>query len=265
MRCDEIIAVLRELAPEQIACGWDNPGLLAGRSDKEVRTIYLALDATDQVIEDAVLQGADMLVTHHPLIFKAIKKINDQDFIGRRVLRMIRADLSYYAMHTNFDCAPGCMADLAAGRLGLTDCRILEPAGELEGEPYGIGKIGTLAPARTLRELAVLVKEAFGLPFVLVYGDLESDRCLTGCAVSPGSGGSMVEAAIGLGAQVLVTGDIGHHQGIDSLARGMAVIDAGHYGLEHIFMEFMETYLREKLGGTVTIRKAPAAFPAAVI
>ena len=248
MRCDEVIAVLKELAPEQLACDWDNPGLLAGRSDKEVKTIYLALDATDQVIEDAVSAGADLLVTHHPLIFKAMKKINDQDFIGRRVLRMIQADLSCYAMHTNFDSAPGCMADLAAGRLGLTECQVLEPEGELEGSVYGIGKAGKL-----------------GLPFVLVYGDLESDLLLTDCAVSPGSGGSMIEAALGLKAQVLVTGDIGHHQGIDSLARGMAVIDAGHYGLEHIFMDFMESYLNERLGGRVKIRKAPAAFPAAVV
>ena len=75
----------------------------------------------------------------------------------------------------------------------------------------------------------------------------------------------MIEAALVLKAQVLVTGDIGHHQGIDSLARGMAVIDAGHYGLEHIFMDFMESYLNERLGGRVKIRKAPAAFPAAVV
>ena len=142
MRCDEVIAVLKELAPEQLACDWDNPGLLAGRSDKEVKTIYLALDATDQVIEDAVAAGADLLVIHHPLIFKAMKKINDQDFIGRRVLRMIQADLSCYAMHTNFDSAPGCMADLAAGRLGFTECQVLEPEGELEGSVYGIGKAG---------------------------------------------------------------------------------------------------------------------------
>ena len=168
-------------------------------------------------------------------------------------------------MHTNFDSAPGCMAVLAAGRLGLTECQVLEPEGELEGSVYGIGKAGKLAVPLTLRELAAKVKEAFGLPFVLVYGDLELDLFLTDCAVSPGSGGSMIEAALGLKAQVLVTGDIGHHQGIDSLARGMAVIDAGHYGLEHIFMDFMESYLNERLGGRVKIRKAPAAFPAAVV
>ena len=139
MQCSEMIKLLNQLAPEDIALSWDNPGLLAGRSNKEVRTIYLALDADDQVIEDAISQKADMLLTHHPLIFKPVKKISDQDFIGRRILRLIQADISYYAMHTNFDSAPGCMADLAASRLGLTEEKILDQTGEMDGCPCGIG------------------------------------------------------------------------------------------------------------------------------
>ena len=113
MKCSEIMEVCRKLAPEDCACDWDNPGLLAGRSDKEVRKIYIALDATDKVVEAAAASGADMLLTHHPLIFKAIKKVNDQNFITRRLVKLIQEDISYYAMHTNFDAAPGCMADLA--------------------------------------------------------------------------------------------------------------------------------------------------------
>ena len=95
MKCSEIIEVLGRLAPEGCACEWDNPGLLAGRSGKEVRNIYIALDATDQVVEAAIGAGADMLLTHHPLIFKAIKKVNDQDFITRRLVKLIQADISY--------------------------------------------------------------------------------------------------------------------------------------------------------------------------
>ena len=242
MQCSEMIKLLNQLAPEDIALSWDNPGLLAGRSNKEVRTIYLALDADDQVIEDAISQKADMLLTHHPLIFKPVKKINDQDFIGRRILRLIQAS-----------------------RLGLTEEKILEQTGEMDGCPCGIGKTGRLPQAESLKHLAVRVKEAFGIPFVTVYGNLQEDKLLERCAVVPGSGGSMIQAALDEGAQVLITGDIGHHQGIDSLARGMAVIDAGHYGLEHIFMDFMETYLEERLQGQVEIKKAPVTFPSAVI
>ena len=93
MKCSEIIEGLQRLAPESCACDWDNPGLLAGRSDKEVKKIYIALDATDQVVEDAVQWGADMLLTHHPLIFKAIKKVNDGNFITRRLVKLIQADI----------------------------------------------------------------------------------------------------------------------------------------------------------------------------
>ena len=85
MKCRELIEILEELAPVSLACDWDNPGLLAGRSDKEVRTVYLALDATDDVIDNAVECRADMIITHHPLIFKPLKKVNDEDFISRRI------------------------------------------------------------------------------------------------------------------------------------------------------------------------------------
>lgn len=266
MRCDEIIVELEGLAPEFLACSWDNPGLLVGRRDKEVKRIYLALDATDEVIEDAVQSRADMLLTHHPMIFKAVKKINNEDFIGRRIIKLIQNDISYYAMHTNFDSAPGCMADLAAERIGLSkESQVLEPEGDWDGIQYGIGKVGRLAESMTLRQLAKKVKTAFQLPFVTVYGDLGSEEPVRICAVSPGSGGSMIEAALRSGADVLVTGDIGHHEGIDSVARQMAVIDAGHYGLEHIFMDFMEQYLNKQLGEQVQIIKAPMAFPAAVL
>ena len=88
MKCSEVIEILGKLAPESCACDWDNPGLLAGRSDKEVKKIYIALDATDQVVDAAIKAGADMLLTHHPLIFKAIKKVNDQNFITRRLVKI---------------------------------------------------------------------------------------------------------------------------------------------------------------------------------
>ena len=265
MRCEEMIQVLEELAAQSMACSWDNPGLLVGWREKEIKKVYVALDATDQAIEDAVREGADLLLTHHPMIFKPLKKIDDGDFIGRRVIRLIQKGICCYAMHTNFDSAPGCMADLAAGRLGLTHCQILAPEGAKDGAAYGIGRVGTLPGPLTLRQLAQRVKEVFGLPFVTVYGDLGDDRPLLSCAVSPGSGGSMIQAALGWKADVLVTGDIGHHDGIDSVARQMAVIDAGHYGLEHIFVDYMERYLKERLGDQVQVVKAPVVFPAAVL
>jgi len=265
MRCDNIIKKLERLAPVSYACEWDNPGLLAGRREKEVEKVFLALDATDEVIDQAVKRGTDLLITHHPLIFKPMKKINDDDFIGRRVLKLIQNDISYYAMHTNFDIAPGCMADLAAERLKLGDRSVLEPSVEHEGEVYGVGKTGRLPWKMSLEELGAYVKGAFQLPFVTVYGLRELTGPIERVAVSPGAGGSMVKHGIKAGAQVLITGDIGHHDGIDAVANGMAVIDAGHYGLEHLFMDFMEEYLRDEYGEELIVEKMAVSYPEAVL
>lgn len=289
MKCSEILERLEELAPVSMACDWDNPGLLAGRADKEVATVFLALDATDQMVEDAVLAGADLILTHHPLIFKPVKSVTDQDFIGRRLLKMIKHDISYAAMHTNFDAAPGCMADLAADRLGLTGQKPLEVMGRLKDVEYGIGKMGELPEAVTLEALAEQVKKVFGLPFVTVFGLSDGDfpagdfpagdsfgdsfgafgpsvpLTLKRAAICPGSGGSLISEAVRQGAEVYITGDISHHQGIDAVAEGMAVIDAGHYGIEHIFMDFMEQFLTDALHGAVKIKKPAAAFPCRMI
>lgn len=268
MRCGEIIRILEELAPRDYACDWDNPGLLAGRRAKGVRKILVAVDADDEAVELAVQGGADMLLTHHPLIFHPLKQINDGDFIGRRLLTLIGADISYYAMHTNFDIAPGCMGDLAAERLGLSGCAPLEVTGtdlRTGTELVGIGKVGRLPQPMTGAEIAGLVKERFGLPFVTAYGLETAAEPVEYVAISPGSGGSMVAPALKSVARVLVTGDIGHHTGIDAAAQGLAVIDAGHYGVEHIFMDFMAGYLREKLGDEVTVETAPLRFPERVL
>lgn len=184
-------------------------------------------------------------------------------------MKLIQEDISYYAMHTNFDAAPGCMADLAAKRLGLSDCVPLEALGEMDGPEgavsYGIGKSGVLKEEVTVRELAAHVKDVFGLPFALVYGDELMEQKVSRISVCPGAGGSEIEGALAWGAQVLVTGDISHHQGIDAAARNMAIIDGGHYGLERIFIPYMAEFLRKNLGSRVELEQAPPQWPAVIV
>lgn len=266
MKCKDLMEILEELAPKRMACDWDNPGLLAGRQDKEVKKILLTVDVDDKTVEEAVNQGVDMIVSHHPLIFRAMKHVTDEDFIGRRVVKMIQSDISYFAMHTNYDSAPGGMADVVADRLGIVFGAPIEEMGEENGISYGIGKIGVLGAPMNGRVLAKKVKEEFGLPYVTVYGsELWEKEPVKVAAVCPGSGGSTIRAAIEKGAQALITGDIGHHDGIDAEAQGLMIIDAGHYGLEHVFMGHMETYLNERLGEEIEILQMPIAFPSIVI
>ncbi|WP_148409029.1 Nif3-like dinuclear metal center hexameric protein [Murimonas intestini] len=243
MKCGDLIEKLEESFPLSYAAGWDNPGLMAGRREKEVKRVYIGLDATDEVIRDAKEKGADMLLTHHPLLFSPVRKVNTDDFTGRRLVELIQSDISCYAMHTNYDVAM--MAPLASRMLGLRDEEVLDITctNEVTGEPEGFGRTGWLPAPVTLKECCELVKKVFGLEHVILYGDEE--KVVSRAAVSPGSGKSMVQPAIWTGAEVLISGDFGHHEGIDSMMQGLAVIDAGHYGLEHIFISQMEEYMKK--------------------
>lgn len=243
MTCQEIISLLQKQSPEGFACDWDNVGLLVGDFEQEVQRIYIALDVTDETVAEAVEQKADLLLTHHPLIFKGLKKVNTQDFIGRRVWKLIRNNISCYAMHTNFDVKG--MAELAAERMMLTDCQVLDVTCQSEEGIEGIGRVGLLPEEVTLTDCVAQVKRAFAVDTVKVFGDLS--KSVHRVAVSPGSGKSVITCALYAGAEVLITGDIDHHEGIDASSQGLAVIDAGHYGIEKLFIPYMVQYLQTRL------------------
>ena len=235
MLCRDVMNVIEKEYPLNYALSWDNVGLLVGRDDKEVKKIYIALDATDEVIDEAVKNGADMLITHHPMIFSPIKKIHNLDFVGGRILKLIQNDISYYAMHTNFDVKG--MAQLNQECLGLTDCEVLEETAPGEG----IGRVGALEGTMDLKQFAGKVRNDFEIPDVRMYGDPAA--IIHRVAVSSGSGKSMIRGAIEKGADVIVTGDVDYHSAIDAVAQGIAVIDAGHYGTEYGFIAYMRQEL----------------------
>lgn len=243
MKCSEVVACLEKIAPCCFAEKWDNVGLLAGREDKEINKILLALDPTSEVVEEAVSWGADLLITHHPLIFSGIKSVTTGDFIGKRVFNLVFRDVCYYAMHTNFDVMG--MADAVADLLELEKCQVLDVTFQDEISKEGIGRMGELSRTMSLEECAKFVKDKCRLSGVKVFGS--PDKLIDVVALIPGSGKSYIDLAIKKGAQVVVTGDIDHHNGLDAVERGLAVIDAGHYGLEKIFTSYMEEVLRREL------------------
>lgn len=245
MQCREIIEHLEQLSPTSFAEDWDNVGLLAGRYEREVHRIFVALDATDEIVDEAVRREADMLLTHHPLIFHGIKKVSDDDFIGRRIVRLLRYDISYYAMHTNFDVMG--MADAAADEMKLEHRDVLDVTFEDDIAREGIGRIGELPEKMTLFECAQYVKKCFHISNVRMYGDPK--RKIRRMAICPGSGKSVLKTSIERGVDVLITGDIDHHDGIDAVAQGLCIIDASHYGLEKIFIPYMRDYLHREMPG----------------
>ena len=272
----DVYRAINDRSPFSAAQSWDNVGLLVGDEDWEVRRIYVALDATDEVVEKATSWGADLLVTHHPMVFSPMKRIVAGDFIGRRVISLIEHRIAYIAMHTNYDTFG--MADLAADRLGLVDTLPLElveapeyprvwfgvQKGLDEGNPpVGIGKTGMLPKRTTLQAFAEMVKNTFGLSHVRFFG--REDAPVERVAICPGSGKSVISLAQEARADVLVTGDIDHHSGIDAVANGLSIIDAGHYGIEHIFIEDEAAYLREVFSEEVEIRTEPFAEPIQIV
>ena len=241
MICAELIRIFNDIADPSLCSDWDNPGLIVGDSGADIRRILIALDATDEVIDEAVQHQADMILTHHPLIFRGLKKVNDKDFTGRRIIRLIQNGIACFAMHTNFDVS--CMGEEAADRLGLKDAVILQ----YTDEPQGFGRVGDLARPMHVYELCDLVKERFDLEYVKVFGDLQT--LIRRAAIMPGSGASAIDDAVRTGAEVLITGDIDHHEGIDSVEKGLTIIDAGHFGIERIFIDYMKDYIERNTRG----------------
>lgn len=241
MKCREVIDIIENMCPLDAACEWDNPGLIAGDYESQVRSIMVALDATDEVVEAAINQHVDMLLTHHPLIFGKIDKINSNDIIGKRLLKLIHNGINCYAAHTNFDVKA--MASLAASMLGLEAPEVLEVTAVKDGVEEGIGKISDVYESSAMTWIEKL-KASFELTNVIVYGD--TDKIVKRVAISPGSGKGMIEHAAAKKADLLITGDIGHHDGLDAVESGITVVDAGHYGLEYIFIDYMAKFLERE-------------------
>lgn len=241
MKVKELTERLEGYFPASMAEDWDNVGLLVGDDEKEVHHVFLALDLTETVLSEAIEAGADMIITHHPMIFGGLKKINNHDFTGKKVISLIRHDIQYFAMHTNYDVMG--MADLSAEYLKLQDSQVLLVTAETEHGQEGFGRVGRLPKAMSLRDCALFVKEALGLEDVRFYGN--PDQLVETAAVCTGSGKSMIPEVLKKGVEVYITGDIDHHTGIDAVEGGLAVIDAGHYGTEYIFAEAMKQMLEE--------------------
>ncbi|MFI3201378.1 MAG: Nif3-like dinuclear metal center hexameric protein [Eubacteriales bacterium] len=245
MICKDFVKVLEEVAPCKYAYLWDNVGLLVGDYEKKIQRVLIALDVTEELIERAVRENIDMIVTHHPLIFEGMKQVTRHDFVQRRVYQLIQHDICYYAMHTNYDVMR--MGKVVAKQLELQDSNVLEVTVQDMTTIEGCGRYGNLLKSITLEAYAKEVRKQLQVNQVLVYGSFST--MIQKVAVMPGSGADAIQKAIELKVDVLVTGDMKHHQGMDAVAQGLAIIDAGHYGTEKFFITDMKEYLLQHIKG----------------
>ena len=245
MQAGDIIAYLKDRYPLNQAMDWDNSGLQAGRETYPVEKIMVALDATNEVLDECIREKIDLLVTHHPLLFAPVKQVTPDNLNGSKVLKLIENKMAQLAMHTNFDVTD--MRILAEQKLGLVDTEILEISGQDEnGADIGIGSVGYFENEETISagQCCERVKNAFDLDHVRLFGDPQ--KMVRRIAISPGSGKSMVAEAQKMKADILITGDIGHHDGLDAVDEELLIIDAGHYGIEKIFVPYVADLLRKK-------------------
>ncbi len=239
---NDILTFVETLAPRYMKMDWDNVGLLCGRKDRPVHKILVALDPFRSVIEEAIEIGADLIVTHHPLIFaEEVKAVNEDTETGRCLLMLMEHGIAAINAHTNLDQAPGGINDVLARTLGLSNIEVVSPVGtDADGRPYGLLRCGEVAE-QPLKQFLSTVKAQLhcdGLRFC------DSGTPVRKVAVGGGScGGAFAEAAAH-GCDTLVTADVKYNQFRSAYELGINLIDAGHFHTENPTMPLLAEKIR---------------------
>jgi dinuclear metal center YbgI/SA1388 family protein len=249
----EVIAALDARYDPALAESWDAVGLVCGDPDEPVGRVLFAVDPTTAVVDEGIAGGADLLVTHHPLLLTPVHGVPADDPRGRLVHRLIRAGAALFVAHTNADRAPGSGVNAAlADALGLTGAVPLEPAGDDPGA--GLGRVGELPEAMTLRAFAARVAAVLPETVGGVRAAGDPDRVVRRVAVCGGSGGSLLDAAAAAGADVFLTSDLKHHPVSDAMeATGPALCDVAHFASEWPWLPVAADVLHRDLSGRVEV------------
>lgn len=237
----DVLDLLEKIAPSKLAESWDNPGLQTGSCSQDISKIFMALDPTMKALLSASERHAQLLLTHHPLIFTPLSQIDINAYPGNVVVEAARFGVSVVAAHTNLDVAAGGINDIMAELLDLRHVDVLDDSGGFEG--VGLGRIGDLPEPANLQAVINDVKRIFGVdsPRVVARGDVRISRI----AVVGGSGGGLVSLAAKKGADLLITGDAGHHHAMEAGMLGIALLDAGHFHTEKTAFRHFAERLRE--------------------
>ncbi len=239
MRVGDITAALEEFAPLRIQESWDNSGLIIGSAEDEVHGVMVGFDCTPDLIREAVSKGCDMVVTHHPLIFKGIKRIDGKEPVGAAIMEAIRRGVAVYAAHTTADKVMAGVSGAMARRLGLRNVSIMVPE---EDGTVGLGCIGDFETPMTGAEALAFVKERFGVDVIRCSKPIETP--ITKVALLGGSGGGELQQAISKGAQLYITADVSYHNFFTP--EGFMVMDIGHFESEVEIVDIFLTLLRKK-------------------
>lgn len=238
MKIKEVAAALERFAPLPLQESYDNAGLQIGLTeDENASGALLCLDVTEKVLAEAVEKGCNLVVSHHPLLFRPLRNVTGRTMVGRCVALAIRNGVSIYSAHTNLDNAPGGVNFMMAERIGLANGRFLQP---LKGQEGGSGLIGELPESMPAGDFLKKVAGAFGVE-ALMHNDWRGDEVRT-VALCGGAGDFLLDEAVRQGADAFLTGEMGYHRYFgheDEILIGVT----GHYQSERFTIELLRRIL----------------------
>lgn len=237
VKVEEIYKHICQLAPEELAENWDNVGLLLGDSNQDVTKILVCLDITTRVLSEAIENKVNLIVSHHPLIFKAIRKLDYGSSKNNIIRELIKNDISVISAHTNLDSSRSGLNDYLANKLSLQESTPLIP--NVNVPEVGLGRIGILKKEMPLEEFVVYAKERLELNFVKLVKS--NDNIIKKIAVLGGSGASFLYD-IPEDVDIYLTGDVGYHEAIDAIEMHKNILDIGHFA-EKVSKVLLKEYL----------------------
>ncbi len=239
-RVIDISKEIEEFAPKFLKEDYDNVGLMVGDNKKEVKKVLLSLDCTNDVIKEAVSLKSDLIITHHPLIFKKPKNILKGDLLGDKVIELIKEDISLYSCHTNLDKTKNGINETIVNILGFKSNQIIEPS---DYKNCGIGRLVKLEKEISFSHVIEIVKEKLNIKNMRVVKGSEKVKVI---AIINGSGQDLFYKARNLGAGCIISGDTTYHFALDFKEMGISIVDAGHFSTEYLaFLKTLE-FLKEK-------------------
>ena len=246
MKIKEIIAALERFAPLPLQDGFDNAGLQIGLTEAEATGALLCLDVTESVIDEAITLGYNLIVSHHPLLFKGYKSITGKDYVERCIMKAIRNDIVVYSAHTNLDNAEGGVNFKIAEKIGLKDVMVLDPKTITDEVVAGAGVIGELKEPETETEFLKRIKKLFEVG--CVKHNRMNGRLIKKVALCGGSGAFLLPRAVACNADVFITGEVKYHDYF-YYDNQILVAEIGHYESEQYTKEIFYSIIREMFPG----------------
>lgn len=258
MQVSKIYDSLVKFCPLEISENhiWDNSGIQLNINNDKISGILICLDITNSVIQELKNDKYNLVVSHHPLIFKPLKSLDTNNAHDRLIIDLIRLNVNVISMHTNLDAAKFGVNYIIGQTLGLKNCDILHKNGmyefENEAEPYGFGLVGDLENNIKLIDFLQILKNKLQIEHIRYNGN--DNRTINKIAVCGGSGGSFIKDAIDSKADVYITGDVGHHDVQFASENNLIIIDAGHFHTEKPVLQHLANYLSKELESLIPIK-----------